>query len=258
MAASSSRLIIVVSDDDTAFEEFQPELSDVWAPPQEPGFGVETLAGPISTPKAEGNEVPISPVRQARAREPGQEPDGSQEPDVACIKYRKLDPKSQKDLDEQTFTLNAMSSSSGDQAAAGDWRLLGGAKDGELPVRAVGHAPAHVGGVAGPGDLRPGAPTHLHGCQPGAPSQHEAVPHCHERGVLSDSDSQPWPSTQPRPDDWEMMTPPGHLHRSPTRPMPCRQVRCTADARGVSSPPSPPPLGFGCISPTQPMSWRQP
>ena len=80
MAASSSRLSIDDPDADMVFEEFQPEQSDVWAPPQEPGFGVETLAGPISTPKAEGNEVAISPVRQARARERGQEPDGSQEP----------------------------------------------------------------------------------------------------------------------------------------------------------------------------------
>ena len=112
MAASSSRLTIDDPEADMVFEESQPEQSVFWAPPQEPGFGVETLAGPISTPKAEGNEVPISPVRQARARELGQEPDGSQEPDVARIKYRKLDPKSQKDLDERSLIPNSLTSKS--------------------------------------------------------------------------------------------------------------------------------------------------
>ena len=116
MAASSSRLSIDDPDADMVFETSQPEQSGFWDPPQEPGFGLETVAGPISIPKAEGHEVPISPVRQARAREPGQEPDGSQEPDVARIKYRKLDPKSQKDLDERTLIPNALTSKSGFEA----------------------------------------------------------------------------------------------------------------------------------------------
>ena len=120
MAASSSRLSIDNPDDDMVFEDSQPEQSDVWAAPQALGFGVETLAGPISIPKAEGNEVPISPVRQARARELGQEPDGSQEPDFTQIKYRKLDPKSQKDLDERTRIPNALTSKSDVQATIPD------------------------------------------------------------------------------------------------------------------------------------------
>ena len=110
MAASSSRLSIDDPDADMVFETSQPEPSDFRDPPQEPGFGLETVAGPISIPKAEGNEVPISPVRQTRAREPGQEPDGSQEAAASRIKYRKLDPKSQKDLDERSRIPNALAS----------------------------------------------------------------------------------------------------------------------------------------------------
>ena len=115
MAASSSRLSIDDADADMVFETSQPEPAGFWDPPQEPGFGLETVAGPISIPKAEGHEVhevPISPVRQTRAREPGQEPDGSQEADVSRIKYRKLDPKSQKDLDERSLIPNALTSKS--------------------------------------------------------------------------------------------------------------------------------------------------
>lgn len=116
MAASSSRLNIDDPEADMVFEESQPEQSGLWAPPQEPGFVFEPPAEHISTPEAKGNEVPSSPVRQARPRDLGQDPAGSQEPEVSRTKYRKLDPKSQKDLDERTLIPNALTSKSDFQA----------------------------------------------------------------------------------------------------------------------------------------------
>ena len=116
MAASSSRLTIDDPEADMLFDESQPEQSGLWAPLQEPGFAFEPPAGHISTPEAKGNEVPSSPVRQARPRDLGQDPAVSQAPEVSHTKYRKLDPKSQKDLDERTLTPDALTSKSDVQA----------------------------------------------------------------------------------------------------------------------------------------------
>ena len=116
MAASSSRLNIDDPEADMVFEESQPEQSGLWAPPQEPGFVFQPPAEHISTPEAKSNEVASSPVRQARPRDLGQDPAGSQEPEVSRTKYRKLDPKSQKELDERTLIPNALTSKSDFQA----------------------------------------------------------------------------------------------------------------------------------------------
>ena len=115
MAASSSRLSIDDSDADMCPEPSQAEPSGCWELPEEPDFGLETVAGCLSIPKAAEHEIhefPLSPDPQTGAREAGQEPHGSQEAAVSRIKYRKLDPKSQKDLDERSLIPNALTSKS--------------------------------------------------------------------------------------------------------------------------------------------------
>ena len=80
MAASSSRLSIDDSDADMCPEPSQAEPSGCWELPEEPDFGLETVAGCLSIPKAAEHEIhefPLSPDPQTGAREAGQEPHGS-------------------------------------------------------------------------------------------------------------------------------------------------------------------------------------
>merc|ERR1711884_1007819 len=57
MAASASRLSIDDADADMVFEPSQSEPSGCWDLPEEPDFGLQTVAGSLSMPKAAGHEI---------------------------------------------------------------------------------------------------------------------------------------------------------------------------------------------------------
>ena len=103
-AASSTRFSFDNADADMVFEEdSQPEQVAFNSPPQEAELAMEPPAELNPQPEAQGTSSAVPPACP-RDLCPGD--DNSQE----TTKFRKLDPKSQKDLDERALIPNALTS----------------------------------------------------------------------------------------------------------------------------------------------------
>ena len=122
MASSTVQSCLDNSQPDEVPEESEQEqglLPDM-EPPRDTGF--DCPPSELVEPTQRGSEDPGPSHRPASPRGLSQDNQGSQHSEGQSTKYRKLDPKSQKDLDERALIPNALTSKSEFQAMFGKYK----------------------------------------------------------------------------------------------------------------------------------------